>query len=161
MSMHPKVRDLMTQPARSCSIHDAAVTPASLMWEHDCGMVPVIDDDGRLAGVVTDRDICMAAYLQGRPLADIPIASFMAPHVATCRPDDEVVWAEHLMSLRQVHRLPVVDDCGKLVGVLSLGDLARVAPQLTAHRHVGDLGDDLLQTMAAISRPRAHGSEWH
>jgi CBS-domain-containing membrane protein len=146
----------MTHPVRSCNIHDAAVIPASLMWEHDCGMVPVIDDEGRLAGVVTDRDICMAAYLQGRPLADITIASFMAPHVATCRPDDELVWAEHLMSQRQVHRLPVVDGCGKLVGVLSLGDLARVAPQLTAHRHWGDLGDDLLQTMAAISQRRAH-----
>jgi hypothetical protein len=45
--------------------------------------------------------------------------------------------------------------------VLSLGDLARVAPRLTTHHHFGDLGDDLLQTMAAISQPRAHGSEWH
>jgi CBS domain-containing protein len=154
--MHPKVSDLMTQPVRSCSIHDAAVTPASLMWEHDCGMVPVVDDDGRLAGVVTDRDICMAAYLQGRPLSDIPIDTFMAPHVATCRPDDEVVWAEHLMSLRQVHRLPVVDNSGRPVGVLSLGDLARVAPVPMARRPGTDLGSDLLQTMAAISQPRTH-----
>jgi CBS domain-containing protein len=156
VSRHPKVKDLMTHPVHSCGIHDAAVTPASLMWEHDCGVVPVVDDDGRLVGVVTDRDICMAAYLQGRPLADIPIASFMAPHVATCRPDDEVVWAEHVMSLRQVHRLPVVDHGGRPVGMISLGDLARVAPRAPTRRHWGDFGDELLETMAAISQPRMH-----
>jgi predicted transcriptional regulator len=121
---------------RSCNIHDAAIAPAAVMWEHDCGMVPIVDDEGRLAGVVTDRDICMAAYLQGHGLAEIPIASFMAPRVATCRPDDEVVWAEHLMSQR-------------------VGDLARVAPLSPTRRPCGELGPDLLQTMAAISQPRS------
>lgn len=154
--MHPKVKDLMSQPVRFCTIHDAAIALARVMWEGDCGMVPVVDDDGRLAGVVTDRDICMAAYLQGRCLSELPIESFMTTHVATCRPDDELVWAEHVMSLRQVHRLPVIDDHARPVGVLSLSDLARFTPLSMVQRPGSDLGNDLLHTISAISQPRTH-----
>ena len=57
-----RVKELMSQPVRSCAVTDSADRAAQIMWEGDCGAVPVLDDDRRLVGVVTNRDICMAAF---------------------------------------------------------------------------------------------------
>jgi CBS domain-containing protein len=159
--MHAKVKDLMTQPVFFCSSSDPASTAARIMWEHDCGIVPVVDEDRRLAGIVTDRDICMAAYLQGRPPAEIAIDTFMTREPSSCHPDDELIWAEHLMSERQVHRVPVVDSRGTLIGMLSMSDLAREARHSGNGRHRDELGDDLLQTIAAVSKPRSQATHAH
>jgi CBS domain-containing protein len=149
-----RVKDLMTQPACTCSIHDTANVAAKLMWEHDCGIVPVIDDEGRLAGVVTDRDVCMAAYFQGRRLTDIPIDAFMTRDLSSCHAEDALPHAQQLMTDRQIHRVPVVDQQGAPIGMLSLSDLAREVVRTGNGRHAGDPGDALLHTVAAITRPR-------
>jgi len=60
--------DVMTKTVRSCSAGDSLQRAAQLMWEGDCGSVPVVDSDNRVVGILTDRDIAMAAYTQGRPL---------------------------------------------------------------------------------------------
>jgi Mg/Co/Ni transporter MgtE len=67
------VRDLMTTAVRSCTTGDNLQRAAQIMWESDCGVVPVVDRDGRLVGMITDRDICMAAYTQGKPLSHIGV----------------------------------------------------------------------------------------
>jgi len=152
--MHLRVKDLMSAQPHACAVSEPASAAARIMWEHDCGIVPVVSGDGRLVGVVTDRDICMATYLQGRPPAEIPVRQLMTREPIACHPDDEVLWAEHLMAERQIHRLPVVDHHGAPVGMLSLGDLARGSTASGDGRRKGDLRDDLLQTMAAIARPR-------
>ncbi len=104
------------------------------MWEHDCGIVPVVDGDGRVVGVVTDRDLCMAAHFQNRPLSDIPLAGVMAQEVCTCVADDDVVQAERVMAEKQIHRLPVVTDDGSLIGILSLADVARQTRNTTGRQ---------------------------
>ena len=76
------------------------------MWEFDCGIVPLIGDDGRLEGVIADRDVCMAAYTQGKPLAEIPVASEMSKHVIACRDGDTVDTAEHLMRDNRIGACP-------------------------------------------------------
>ncbi len=149
-----RVKDLMTQPACICTIHDTANTVARMMWEHDCGIVPVVDDNGKLVGVATDRDVCMAAYFQGRRLADIPIESCMTREPSVCRPEDALAHAEQVMSDRQVHRVPVVDQAGLPIGMLSLSDLARDAVRTGNGKHVGDPADAVLHTVAAVTRPR-------
>ena len=149
-----RVRDLMTQPASTCSIHATAKEAAQIMWEHDCGIVPVVDDNGHLAGVVTDRDVCMAAYFQNRRLTDIPVESFMSRELCACHPDDALGHAEQMMSDRQLHRLPVVDGAGMPIGMLSLSDLAREVVRTGNGAHAGDPSGALLHTVAAISRPR-------
>lgn len=118
------------------------------MWEADIGAVPVLDDKARVVGMLTDRDICMAAYTQGLPLSQIIAAEVMSKSIVTCAPTDTVARAEELMRANAIRRLPVVDGQRHVVGIVSMNDLARAAA--TAHRGHGEL----VATMAAICRPR-------
>ena len=121
------VAELMTTRVVSCTEHDDLSRAAQLLWDHDLGCVPVVDAHGRVVGVVTDRDICMAGYTQGRPLSDIPVAVAMARDVVCCTEREDVVAVERRMAARQVRRLPVVDDDGDLMGIVSLADLAKAS----------------------------------
>ena len=118
-----KVADLMTRAVRACTIHDSLNAAARIMWDHDCGCAPVVDAHGRLAGIVTDRDVCMAAYTQGVPLAAIPVERAMSARVVSCARGDDLETAHRLMRTHLIHRLPVVDSRGHLLGILSLSDL--------------------------------------
>ena len=148
-----RVTDLMSQPVYSCHVDQHLQAAAQIMWEHDCGIVPVVDHEGHLAGVITDRDICMAALFQHHRLSEIAVEKVMAKDVATCRLTDQVIDAEHLMSLRQVHRLPVVDEDGTPLGILSLSDVARRVRQASGSKNNG--AADLAETIAAICEPHA------
>lgn len=145
-----QVKDVMNQPAVTCPENSTLDHPARLMWEFDCGVIPVVDDNGRLTGVITDRDICMAAYTQGKPLSEIPVSSAMARAVVAAHTYDTVETAEQLMRERQVRRLPVLDGQASVIGIVSLNDLTRVA----AHAHRGAVDRELVQTLAEVSKPR-------
>jgi len=123
------VGQLMTRQIRTCRPDDSLNDAAQIMWEEDCGCVPVVQDDDRehprLVGIVTDRDVCMAAYTQGKPLGAIPLISVMQRDLATCVETDPVGVALSILRTRQLHRLPVVAGDAELVGLLSLADLAR------------------------------------
>jgi CBS domain-containing protein len=123
------VGQLMSRSIRTCHPDDTLNAAAQIMWEEDCGCVPVVrqdeDERPRLVGIVTDRDVCMAAYTQGKPLAAIPVASVMERDLATCVPADPVTVALNVLRTRRLHRLPVVEHDAELVGVLSLADIAR------------------------------------
>ncbi len=118
-----KVADLMTRDVRACTIHDSLNAAARIMWDHDCGCAPVVDGHGRLAGIVTDRDICMAAYTQGLPLEAIAVERVMSPRVISCARGDDLETAHRLMRTHEIHRLPVADSRGRLAGILSLSDV--------------------------------------
>jgi CBS domain-containing protein len=142
----------MTQPVYSCNVQDRANAAAQIMWEHDCGVVPVVDGGGRVVGVLTDRDLCMAVHFQNKPLTEIPVTGVMAQQVCTCVADDDVVDAERVMAERQIHRLPVVNEQGSLVGILSLADVARQARN-TSSRQREEVATQLANTVTAISEP--------
>jgi CBS domain-containing protein len=122
-----KVQDLMTTEVGSCRAFDGADRAAQIMWERDCGAVPVLDQEGSVVAMLTDRDLCMAAMTQGRALSEIRVSSAMSKSLWACRPDDDLSQAEALMRMRKVRRLPVVDAEGRLLGILSLSDLARAS----------------------------------
>lgn len=147
-----RIEQLMSQPAITCRWNDTLNTAARLMWEEDCGVLPVVDEAGRLVGMVTDRDICMAAYTRGLPVSQIAVFGAMATQVFSCHAQEFVDAAERLMSKMQIRRLPVVDEDNRPVGVLSLADLARNA---TAPEGGHDLDHEIVQTLAAIGKPRA------
>ena len=147
-----RVKELMSQPAVTCPETATLDQAARLMWEYDCGVVPVVNDDGRLAGVVTDRDICMAAYTQGKPLAAIPVTTAMAKHVVASHTEDDIESAEALMRDNQIRRVPVLDGGARVQGVVSMNDFARTA----ARAKKSAVDRELVQTMAAIGRPRGH-----
>jgi CBS domain-containing protein len=147
-----RVDQLMSHPVVTCRTNDNLNTVAALMWDHDCGVIPVVDEAGRVAGIVTDRDVCMAAYTQGRRLHEIAVDAVMIRDVASCRADDPIARAEEIMQTRQVRRVPVVDVEGRPVGLLSLNDLAREATRTGAAQK--GLLDGFARTLAAICRPR-------
>jgi predicted transcriptional regulator len=143
----------MSQPPITCRVHESLNEAARQMWEHDCGALPVVDDDGKVVGIVTDRDVCMAAYTQGQRLDAIPVESAMAKQVACCHPDETIEAAEELMKGLQVRRLPVVDGDGHPLGVLSLNDLAQ---EVVRPRSIGNgIQRGFLATVGAICRPRS------
>ncbi len=145
-----KIREVMNQPAVTCPTSATLDNAARLMWEFDCGVVPVVDDNGRVAGVVTDRDICMAAYTQGKTLHAISVTSAMARKVVTVQAGQSVRTAERLMRQHKVRRLPVIDGEAGIVGLVSMNDLARLAAD------TGEPGVDhaLVSTLAAVCEPR-------
>ena len=149
-----KVQELMTHHVETCRPEDMLARAAQIMWDHDCGFVPVVDENACLVGVLTDRDISMAAYTQGLSLADIQVASAMAAEVWTCRPEDTLVTAERIMRDHQVRRLPVIEGAGQVVGVLSLNDLAREAQHERTSKAKELTTDEVTLTLASVCQPR-------
>jgi CBS domain-containing protein len=119
-----EVQRMMRHSVRTCHLNDSLNDAAQIMWEDVCGSVPVVDDQLKPVGLLTDRDICMAAYTQGAPLYALRVESAMARRVVSCRPTDDIDDAARVMAQNRVRRLPVVGDDGKLIGLLTLGDLA-------------------------------------
>jgi CBS domain-containing protein len=140
-----KVEQLMTAPAVTCSATDTLACAARKMWDADCGVLPVVGDDGTLIGVVTDRDLCMSAWSHGTSLDDITVAEAMARQVFTLTPEDDVTYAEQVMAEKQIRRLPIVDDYYQPVGILSINDIARATERPRSR---------IVQTLASISRHR-------
>jgi CBS-domain-containing membrane protein len=149
------VKDIMTAEAKSCRPDDSLQVAAKMMWEGDCGCVPVVDDEKRVVGIITDRDICMAAFTQGLPLSESRVDSAMAREVTCIHADDSPALAEAAMQRLQVRRLPVVDRAGTLVGVLSLADLAYAMESAVTFGADGMTWTALGRTLAAVSRPRS------
>jgi CBS domain-containing protein len=144
-----KVWNLMTRGVQTCRPIDTLERTAELMRDHAIGALPVVDDSGHVVGMITDRDVCMAALARGEPLRAIPVATAMAAHPTTCSQDDELAAVEERMRQKQIHRVPVVDDAGHPVGIISLNDLARAArrsPEISPR--------ELVDTLAAVCSPR-------
>jgi CBS domain-containing protein len=144
------VKDIMSHPVVTCPTSSTLDQAARLMWEFDCGVIPVVDDAGHVCGMVTDRDICMAAYTQGKPLSAIPVTTAMAHEVVAVHTDDSVEHVEALMRDSRVRRLPVLDHESRPAGLVSMSDLAR----LSARARKSAVDRELIQTLAAVSQPR-------
>lgn len=146
-----KVRELMHAPAITCHATDPLNKAAQLMWENDCGALPVVENHGSIVGMITDRDICMAAYTKGVPLSAILVADAMATHVFAVREDDSIHLLRHVMSEKKVRRVPVIDGDSRPVGLVSLSDVARAA----ARDDQAQLDHEVVSTIANIASPRA------
>jgi len=150
-----KVEALMTRDVKSCAPQDSLRRAAQLLWENDIGAVPVVDAEERVVGMLTDRDICMAAYFKGRPLAEIRVDETMARKVYSCLSADPVEDAERMMRGYQIRRLPVMDSAQRLVGILSLNDIALECERELGKRDADVAPEELARTLAGVCRPRA------
>ncbi len=140
----------------SCGIGDTCNEAAKMMWENDLGALPVLQEDGTVTGMVTDRDICMACYTTGKAPNELRVSRHMSERLYCCTLSTTVSDAEVTMRKHQVRRLPVVDHPQRrhLVGMLSLADIARKAE--------GERGawlkeiprEEVTDVLADISRPR-------
>lgn len=149
------VRERMTTDVKSCRASDSLADAAKLLWEQDCGCVPVTDEHGLVRGMLTDRDICMAAYTTGKRLGELKVGDTMANQVAVARPGQSVHEAEMVMRARGVRRLPVVDEQRRLVGILSCNDLCRWVDDGGTGNGESHDAKHLIRTLATVGRSRS------
>jgi CBS domain-containing protein len=148
------VEKLMTPNVRSACETQSLADAAQLMWEGDCGCLPVVsaDESNRVVGMITDRDICMATHFRGTGPSEIAIRDIMSTGVRTIGPAETLADAEAIMRDSQVRRLPVVDAEQRLLGMISLADLARRADGNSTL--AGVTQRDVSETLKRISAPR-------
>jgi CBS-domain-containing membrane protein len=148
-----KIETIMHRTVWTCRHDDTLTRAAQLMWDHDVGALPVVDDQERLVGMITDRDICMAAYTTGCALGDLKVNQAMAGDVVTCTPEDSDEAVARLMATAQIRRVPVVDRERKPQGIVTVNDLAHAKQQ-----GQGVSAETVTTTIAAVTEPRP-GSE--
>lgn len=120
-----KVNHVMTYDVDTCRPDTNLSMAAMQMWKGDFGILPVLQDGGKVVGVITDRDICMAAATKHRDPATIRVKEVISGQVYACSPDTDIQRALKIMKRRQVRRLPIINaDDRKLAGILSINDLA-------------------------------------
>jgi CBS domain-containing protein len=161
-----KVEELMTRQVASVRATDSTAVAARLMWDCDCGALPVLDGEGRAIAMITDRDICMAALMRDRAPSAVPVSEAMSRDLHCCGPDDRVADAEDMMRAYQIRRIPIVDRDQRPIGLLSLADIVRAtdrnkgrAPEEVPSSEVaGTLADICAATGREPKRPapRAH-----
>jgi CBS domain-containing protein len=149
-----KVSQIMTTDVESCAPEDNLAAAACRMWDCDIGSLPVVDANGQVVGMVTDRDICMAALTRGQPLHHIPVSVAMSKDVLSCSPDATLSEAEEIMRSGQVRRLPAIDSDACLAGIVSLNDLARLAEREVGRKNRGLGAQEVAATLAAVCQPR-------
>jgi CBS domain-containing protein len=144
-----KVEQLMTPSPATCGLSDNLAQVVERMWDANCGIIPVVDDTAHVVGVITDRDVCVAAATRGLAPSDLHVADMQRRPVVACRPDDDLQSALALMKQHRVRRLPVTTDEGVLHGIISLDDIT-----LCAGRRDAVSAADVVGTMKAILAPR-------
>lgn len=119
-----KCKDIMTSNPSTCSPEEISVQAARIMRDEDVGIVPVCEEDKKLVGVVTDRDICLTVVAEERHPREVKVSECMSEDLVTCQPEDEVQKAADLMKEYQVRRIPVVDNQGRILGMIAQADIA-------------------------------------
>ena len=140
-----KVREIMTSDVKTCRAETNLAEAVKFMWERDCGVLPVVKADGKVTGMITDRDICVAIATRGSTADRIAVQDVTTGTICTCAPDDDAIAALKTMKSQRVRRLPVVDANGRLKGILSLND---VVTQGAAS------ATEIVSTIASISEHR-------
>lgn len=148
-----KVSDLMTMNVACIQSEAPLADAARLMWDCDCGALPVLDGEAHVVGMITDRDICMATWSRDQPPSTLRVSEAMSRDISAAAPDDSIAYIEGLMRSKQIRRVPVVDESRRLIGILSFADIVRHGSS-SAGKRVMELGSDQITlTLAQICRP--------
>ncbi len=140
-----KVKKIMTAEVEFCHSEDDLTKAAEIMWRRDCGVVPIIDGDMRVVGMITDRDISIAASFCNQKPSEIKIGEVLNGNIITCSADEDAEAALKKMRRKKIKRLPVISQNGALIGILSITDI------LLKDRK---LKKKAFSTLRNISRPR-------
>lgn len=148
-----KIEDVMTRRVVAARADTDLSHVARLMWDNDCGCVPVVDAEDKVVGVVTDRDVCMSANFSGRALRELRAGGCMAGTAVTCLASDTPQAVAEVMGAKKIRRVPVVDEGGRLIGLVSVGDLLNAAASASA-RERNAIHAALVSALTAIcARP--------
>lgn len=138
-------RDVMTRNVRSVRRDSPLREVARIMKDEDCGVVPIVDEQGRLEGLVTDRDLALRAFSGGTSPEQLRAADVMTEDVEAVTLDESLHGLIDIMARRQIRRLPVIERDDRLVGIISLGDIAQRA----------DADEELQRALERISARRS------
>jgi CBS domain-containing protein len=148
-----KVKEIMTQEPRTCSPETNLAAAAALMLDGDCGILPVVTD-GKLVGVVTDRDMYIALATRDKRASEIPVNDVVQTPVHTCGPDDDAQTALETMKQHCVRRLVVEGFGGTVMGIVSMNDIVLAAGARKAVRDAEVVS--ALQAICAHHHPAPH-----
>ena|SRR5579863_3447086 len=149
------ISEICTRGARFCGPRDPLAAAAEIMWDCDCGAVPVLDESGRLRGVITDRDICIAVATRKRLASEIPVEEVMSGNVTSCTLETPVAETLRLMREARLRRIPVLDERGALKGMVTVGDIIRAVRDLRPSAGREALLQEIMLTLMAISQHQA------
>jgi CBS domain-containing protein len=138
----------MTKSVGSCQTGDNLAKAVEIMWQKDCGIVPVVDKKSKVVGTITDRDVTISVFLQNKPASEIPVSEVTNSKVITCSEKDRIEDVLKKMKRKQIKRLPVTKKNGKLVGIISITDI------LLASGKKKSLRKKVFKTLEAIGKPR-------
>ena len=147
-----QVNAVMTGTPCSCQAATNVATATEMMWKVNCGFLPVVEADGRVCGVVTDRDICMALGTSGVTSGVLKVGEVCQRHVFSWREDDDIYIALQTMKEARVRRLVVVDAENRLCGVLSMDDILLHAEPSKLDREPELSADEVVRTCQNIMR---------
>jgi len=150
-----KVQDIMTSDVQCVGPDANLAAAAKMMWDSDCGALPVLNVQGQVVGMITDRDICMASATKNKPASDITVWETVSGKVHTCRLSDDVRTALDIMKREKVRRLPVVDEDGVLQGIVAMNDFVLLAGETKGGKGPAISFEDVVRTMKVISAHRA------
>lgn len=139
-----KIRELMTEPAIRISPEETVAVAARMLTHYNIGSLPVCAGDGRVCGVVTDRDLVTRCLAAGEDARRVTVGQVMTRNVIAARPDMEGAVAAALMGRQQVRRLPVLEG-GRLCGMVSLGDIAEQEQGYDAAQALAEISSNVSQ----------------
>ena len=145
-----KVKDVMTSGAKACMPETSLAEAATLMWESDCGALPVLNVEDRVVGIITDRDICFGATTTTRPPSEVSVCEVITGRVFACGPEDDIREALAIMRRERVRRLPVVEADGRLRGIVSMNDVVLRAEEKAKGKAPELSYGDVVETYKAI-----------
>lgn len=149
-----KVQDIMTSDVQCCGPDTNLAAAAQMMWDSDCGALPVLNVQGQVMGMITDRDICMAAATKNKPASEITVWETVSGKAYTCQMSDDVHTALDIMKRERVRRLPVVDEEGMLQGIVAMNDFLLLAGEAKGGKVPSISYEDVVRAMKAISAHR-------
>jgi CBS domain-containing protein len=149
-----KVKEIMTPNATAIWLTESLADAAKLMWENDCGVLPIIKDGRKVVGIITDRDICMAAAINDSNPSAISVEETMTGQVYSVTPEDDVEQALQTMREHRIRRLPVLNPEGELEGMLSMNDVVLHVQAPGGAKGDGIGSGEVLKTYQAICQHR-------
>lgn len=154
------INEVMTTPVRTCSSSTSLDEIARMMWEADCGAIPVVTEGNLPVGIVTDRDIAMAAMLNHQPLWSIPASTIIqGQQLHCCSQQEPVESGLTRMEQNGVRRILVTDDNGTLSGILSMGDAVAFAASGKAGNKKGSISSE--QVLGMLRKVSGHHESGH
>jgi CBS domain-containing protein len=149
-----KVKDIMMGTPYYCQPETNLGSATELMWNANCGFLPVESAEGKVIGVITDRDICVALGTRHRPAGEVAVAEVLTGKLYSCAPDDDIHMALQTLKEAAVRRLPVISLKGTLVGVLSMDDILLRAEPTSLAKTPELSSDEVIRTFRSITQRR-------